>query len=167
LWAVSQIPKERDEAERAIYPLAIAAAIGEYIPGVGYIIQSTTEADHNCVQVVLQYGMQAACRNLLPANKTSVDLSVLYVQGFSFITKAELSELFNTTKWSWDEFTALYRSYNGYRVMSRPGFNDTLDEAIVYVATHCGVTCGQGNLVFLNNVNGSWEVVGTQMVWVS
>jgi hypothetical protein len=66
-----------------------------------------------------------------------------------------------------DEFNKKYPRAAGYWEFSRPGYNTTHNEAIVYLANHCGGLCGTGNLVFLRKENGQWKVVRGRMLWIS
>ncbi|MHB9031691.1 MAG: hypothetical protein ACYC6L_01460 [Anaerolineae bacterium] len=158
---------ERTRAERAIYPLAVDAALAEYYPGVSFLIQSTTVAEQNCIQVNRLYDMLEACRNLLPANKTSIDLSLLYKDDYNFYPEERFAELFNSDAYYWNFYTSEYGAYQGYMRVSRPGLNEELSEAILYIEIRCGALCGKGILVYLVRTGKSWEAVGTQIVWMS
>ncbi len=57
--------------------------------------------------------------------------------------------------------------WRGVIQLSRIGFNDAKNEAIVYTVSECGATCGMGDLFLLRVVDGRWTIVGFVNIWVS
>ena len=51
--------------------------------------------------------------------------------------------------------------------ISQVGFNETLDQALVYVGTMSHWLAGAGYYVLLNKVNGAWIVDQQVMTWIS
>jgi hypothetical protein len=76
-------------------------------------------------------------------------------KGIKLIDKKYLTE---------QEYKGLFTSY---QVISNPAFTADGRYAIVYSATHCGIECGGGGLVFLKKTNGKWEKIAYIMLWVS
>jgi len=69
-----------------------------------------------------------------------------------------------------DYWTIFYEHYPhspGTLVLSRVGFNRTMDQAFVYVANSCGSLCGVGEYYLLSKKNGAWKVKAVFRLWVS
>ncbi len=54
-----------------------------------------------------------------------------------------------------------------YFSLSRVGFNNKKDLAVVYFVVTCGSRCGTGNLVLLSKGDRGWEIVKEHRLWVS
>jgi hypothetical protein len=66
----------------------------------------------------------------------------------------------------WDAFHEKY-SPSGYMQFSRVGFNDTVDQAIVYVGSIPGPMMGSGNYYLLEKEAGQWSIREQVLAWVS
>jgi hypothetical protein len=66
----------------------------------------------------------------------------------------------------WDAFHKKY-SPSGYLQFSRVGFNDMVDQAIVYVASIPGPMMGSGNYYLLEKEAGQWSIREQVLAWVS
>jgi hypothetical protein len=62
-----------------------------------------------------------------------------------------------------------WKKINGSLVVrvSRVGFNCNLSEALVYLSETCGELCGGGWLFLLRKVDGTWQVAGRSLRWIS
>jgi len=67
----------------------------------------------------------------------------------------------------WQEFYSKYPKSAGYWQFSRPGYNSSRDEAMLYVGHSCGGLCGTGHLYLLSKQNGKWTVKNRVMLWIS
>lgn len=67
----------------------------------------------------------------------------------------------------WGEFYKKFPRSSGIVSFSNVGFNDQHDQAFLYAARSCGGLCGAGDYVLLKKVNGKWEIVDDQCLWVS
>jgi hypothetical protein len=68
---------------------------------------------------------------------------------------------------AWSQFFARYEGAPGLLRLSRAGFDDTREHALVYVEHQCGVECGAGRLIHLQRgVDDSWQVKGAALVWM-
>jgi hypothetical protein len=83
-----------------------------------------------------------------------------------FINKSELDEIFKDYK-GWDIFYARYPGSQGTMTLSRVGFNQGVDSALVYVGNQSDWLGGAGYYVLLNKENGQWFVRGQVMTWIS
>lgn len=90
-----------------------------------------------------------------------MDLGVGYV----LLSSDEMSNIFLQPD-GWDVFHQKY-SRAGYQVFSRVGFNNTLDQAVIYVGQMAGPLMGSGNYYLLEKENGEWILKEQIMVWIS
>jgi hypothetical protein len=84
-----------------------------------------------------------------------------------FVDAQELEGYFREGGGGWQAFNRDYRNAGGFITLSRVGFNRDLNQALVYLASACGETCGLGSLVFLVKEGGTWRIKGTTSVWIS
>jgi len=52
-------------------------------------------------------------------------------------------------------------------IFSKVGFNNRLDQALVYVEHNCGSECATGNLYFLVRNDNAWKIETIVLGWVS
>jgi hypothetical protein len=64
-------------------------------------------------------------------------------------------------------FYERYPNTPGITTLSRVGFNEPLDQALVYIGTMSHWKAGVGYYVLLSKVNGSWLVEQQVMTWIS
>ena len=70
-------------------------------------------------------------------------------------------------KLAWSQFFARYEGAPGLLRLSRAGFDDTREHALVYVEHQCGVECGAGRLIHLQRgADREWQVKGAALVWM-
>ena len=68
---------------------------------------------------------------------------------------------------AWSQFFARYEGAPGLLRLSRAGFDDTREHALVYVEHQCGVECGAGRLIHLQrSADQRWQVKGAALVWM-
>lgn len=102
-------------------------------------------------------------RNIAPAQlKDSFDLKLKHV----LIGKQKLQKIFKGAGW-WQEFYKRYPNSEGLVVLSRVGFNTSMNQVLVYIGHTCGGLCGTGHYVMLEKGAGGWRVVKRLMVWIS
>ncbi len=73
-----------------------------------------------------------------------------------------------TPEVGWQRFFERYPGTPGLLRLSRAGFSDDFEHALVYVEHHCGADCGSGrvsHLVF-DAVTG-WQVLDAALVWMA
>jgi hypothetical protein len=68
-----------------------------------------------------------------------------------------------------DGWQAFYKKYSpsGYMQFSRVGFNNALDQAMVYVGVIPGPMMGSGNYYLLEKKEGQWSIREQVLAWVS
>jgi len=66
-----------------------------------------------------------------------------------------------------DELTELMRRSRGVITLSRVGFDEHMEHALVYAElTYCGL-CGEGTYLYLSKEAGQWRIVGRAGTWIS
>jgi hypothetical protein len=87
--------------------------------------------------------------------------------GYVLLTQSEMSLIFSQNRDGWQFFYEQHPDVPGITTLSRVGFNNTLDQALVYVGTMSHWLAGAGYYVLLKKVNGSWIVDQSVMTWIS
>jgi hypothetical protein len=102
-------------------------------------------------------------RNAKPSQLSpDMDLGVEY----ALLTSEELSKI--TSQPNWHEIlNEKYPGSGGYTIFSRVGFNNTLDQAVVYVGQVQGPLMGTGFYNLLEKQDGEWKLMDQIMVWIS
>ena len=67
----------------------------------------------------------------------------------------------------WSAFRKKYPGMSGITALSRVGFNETDDIALLYLSHSRDYEAGMGLYVLLNKHEGRWEVIGLTRGWVS
>ena len=90
-----------------------------------------------------------------------MELGVHYI----LLSTEELSAVMDQPD-GWETFHEKY-SPSGYMQFSRVGFNNALDQAIVYVGSIPGPMMGSGNYYLLEKKAGQWSIREQVLAWVS
>lgn len=85
---------------------------------------------------------------------------------YVLISADEMQTIFHQAD-GWDTFYKKYPGSGGYTVLSRVGFNDTLDQAMLYVGNMAGPLMGAGFYYLLEKKGGEWRVIEQVMAWIS
>lgn len=102
-------------------------------------------------------------RNIQPS-QLSPDMQ-LGIQ-YSLLTQTELAEISSQSNWG-EILQERYPGVQGYYIFSRVGFNNSLDQAVVYVGRVAGPLMGSGSYYLLEKQNGVWTITEETMVWIS
>lgn len=133
--------------------------------GFGYDSSSSEQFDYLAEQ--LPQLSQDMIDNWQAANAESItwednfDLSAPVV----FISQDDLDKLVDDAYWT--DFHAQFPEAGGYFMLSRPGFNEAGDQALVYLSFFAGSLAAHGSYYLLSYENGVWLVVGEAMLWIS
>jgi hypothetical protein len=87
--------------------------------------------------------------------------------GYVLLTQVEKTGLFNQNRDGWQLFYEKYPDTPGITTLSRVGFNNALDQALLYAGTQSQWLAGAGYYLFLKKVNGTWTVLQQVMTWIS
>ena len=83
------------------------------------------------------------------------------------ISKSTFESFFDQTGQGWRDFYKTYPKTSGAFSVSRVGFNENHDEAIIYVATQCGGLCGHGEFTLLEKEGAVWRIKQSFPLWES
>ena len=83
------------------------------------------------------------------------------------VSSSTYRSFFDETGRGWRDFYKTYPKTAGALSVSRVGFNDSHNEAIVYVATQCDWLCGHGEFTFLKKEGAVWRIKSSFPLWES
>ena len=86
---------------------------------------------------------------------------------YEFISKQEIESIFSKNASGWDDFYAKYPGSKGILTLSRVGFNEANDTAVLYAGNQSHWVAGEGNMVLMKKTAGRWTVQGEAMMWIS
>lgn len=86
---------------------------------------------------------------------------------YVLLNQADMALIFAPNRDGWQSFYTQYPEAPGIISLSRAGFNDQLDQALVYVGVMSHYLAGAGYLILLNKVDGVWKIDQQVMTWIS
>ncbi len=89
-------------------------------------------------------------------------ISVEYV----LISERELESIFAGGS-GWDDFYGKYPGSQGVLTLSRVGFSETNDTAVLYTGNQSHWEAGEGRVVLMKKTAGRWTVQSHRMLWIS
>jgi len=168
-------PGLMDGEQQAVY----AAALQKLYPASNYVIMDTTATSPigvddtasilgRILQEMRAVDQKTADSFQLRNEKTwpvpaGMDLGSTY----ALISQAEMKQLFSQNQNGWQIFYEQHPGAPGITSVSRVGFNDRFDQALVYIGTLSHPLAGEGFIVLLEKVNGTWVVDQQVMTWIS
>jgi len=108
--------------------------------------------------------------NFISNNERSYPLKKLFKfwVWYTLISDKELDEIFeDSVGGGWNKFYILYPFSHGFLEFSRPGFNQEMNEALVYAGNQSAGLSGAGYIIYLKKENGTWKIKNEVMVWIS
>jgi hypothetical protein len=97
-----------------------------------------------------------------------LDAARLGVPNSKVILESEIAAILQSGGGLEDREASFERRYGGgYMVLSRVGFNQARNQALLGAAVWCGFLCGTGEYVLLTKRNARWQVTEQQRTWVS
>jgi hypothetical protein len=157
--------------EQAVYSTFFGSGLG----GTVVILQETsTNISSDNPQQSIDYiksGLPSVSKetfdNYLERNSEISQLSPDMQIGVDYVLLStdELSAIMKQPN-GWDAFYAKY-SHGGYTQFSRVGFNDSLDQAVVYVGSMAGPLMGSGFYYLMEKKDGQWVIKEQIMAWIS
>jgi hypothetical protein len=102
-------------------------------------------------------------RNKQPS-KLSPDMNLGV--GYTLLTLDELAKISSQPNWG-EILAEKYPGSHGYTIFSRVGFNNTLDQAVIYVAKVAGPMMGSGSYYLLEKKDGAWLLMDQVNYWIS
>jgi hypothetical protein len=92
----------------------------------------------------------------------NMDLGIEY----KILTYEELKKISSQSNWG-EKLSEAYPGSHGYLIFSRVGFNNTLDQAVIYVGSVGGPLMGSGSYFLMEKQNGEWIMKDEVMSWIS
>jgi hypothetical protein len=161
--------------EYAVY----AAAMEEAVGGRSYVVISTTSTHDKPEKLdsALNFPIEfekAVTDDLVNDFKTKNQKSHPITQQFpkdvhvTLISENEEHELLtNSTKDGWAAFYEKYPGRAGITRLSRVGFNQKGDIAVVYVGNVRSWETGHGAYLLLQKIEGKWKVITQTRGWIT
>jgi len=166
-------PTEIEKEEQAVYATFFSNTSGTIVilqdTSTGFLPSSADELRQRMDYIAT--GLPSASKETLDhyfeRNRVTSQLSPDMQLGVNYILLSadELSTIMKQP----DGWNAFYEKYSpsGYMQLSRVGFNQTLDQAIVYVGGEPGPMMGSGNYYLMEKQNGQWVIKEQVLAWVS
>lgn len=158
-----------EREEQAIYSFFIGdePALLLEATDIGFF-ESSPEEMKKYIQSSISDISNETLNSFLERNAQPSQLSPNMKLGIEYIllSEAELKEISSQSNWG-KVLNEKYPGYSGYKIFSRVGFNNTLDQAIIYVGQIWGPLAGNGTCYYLEKQNGEWVVMGEIMIWIS
>lgn len=160
-----------EKEEQAVYSFFV------YDPGgVAIILQDTSanisEADPQESIDYIKSGLKGISNETLDSylarNAQPGQLSADMNLGMDYIllSTEELAEISSGPNWG-ELLTEKYPSSHGYTIFSRVGFNNSLDQAVIYVGSVAGPLMGAGFYYLMEKKNGEWVIKEQVLAWIS
>ena len=144
--------------------------------GAALILQETStniSEDHpeesiNFIKSGLKNISKETVDSYLTRNAKSSQLSPDMHLGMDYklLTTDELGKISGQPNWG-ELLTQKYPNSHGYTIFSRVGFNNSLDQAVIYVGNVAGPMMGSGFYYLMEKKNGEWLLKEQVMSWIS
>lgn len=86
---------------------------------------------------------------------------------YILLSQAGRQKIFGQNQSGWEIFYGRYPQAPGITTLSRVGFNNSLDQALVYIGTQSNWLAGSGYYILLKKLDGSWSIDQRVMTWIS
>ncbi len=159
-----------EKEEQAIYSFFMP------VSGTALILQDTsTSISDDDPQQTIDYVKSSmknvtneTLNNYLKRNKQSSQLSPDMQLGADYVllSEDELRQITSQSNWG-EVLNEKYPNSGGYLIFSRVGFNNTLDQALIYVGQVRGPLNGNGDYYLMEKQNGQWILKDQLAVWIS
>ena len=144
--------------------------------GAALILQETStniSEDHpeesiNFIKSGLKNISKETVDSYLTRNAKSSQLSPDMHLGMDYklLTTDELGKISSQPNWG-ELLTQKYPNSHGYTIFSRVGFNNSLNQAVIYVGNVAGPMMGSGFYYLMEKKNGEWLLKEQVMSWIS
>ena len=165
--AAADIEKE----EQAVYSFFVGTSTGPAL-----ILQDTSTNVGEQDSQMIRDNIMTAFKSISPETVDSylarneqpgqlspdMDLGVEYI----LLNTDELSKITSQPNWG-ELLTEKYPGSHGYTIFSRVGFNNSLDQAVIYVGSVGGPLMGSGYYCLMEKKDGEWTLKEQYMVWIS
>ena len=167
----AQIDKEEQAVYAALlhhlYTASNYALMDTTATGMGGVADTVTSLDRMFLDMHDLEQSTAESFSARNAVTTPVSSDMELGGEYVLVSQEEMSQIFSQNRDGWALFYERYPDTPGITTISRAGFNETLDQALVYIGTMSHWLAGAGYYVLLSKVNGSWIVEQQVMTWIS
>lgn len=166
---------QMDAEEASIY----AEVLAKLSPASGYVIMDGSATGPEGVQDTSST-LEYVLANLHSVSTETVDsfrlrndksypirADMLIGTGYVLLSQEGKTKLFNQNQDGWQLFYEQYPDAPGITSLSRVGFNQGLNQALVYIGTQSQWLAGSGYYILLNKVNAVWVIDQEVMTWIS
>lgn len=164
-----------DQEEQAVY----AAVLKDLYGAPLYVLMDTTSTDPGGAgntAAQLEYVLKnlhdvapGVADSFKARNDKSYPLSPDMKLGVEYVLLSpdQRNQIFSQNQNGWDTFYQNYPSAPGLTSISRVGFNQAFDQAMVYVGTQSHYLAGAGYFLLLVKTGSAWVVSQKVMTWIS
>ena len=137
------------------------------------LIDTFSSNDENLAEnLSIETGISPKCFeewSLINKESTSIKFKISSELDINFLSEYDIDTLFagDTAVENWKQFNSLYKDYDGFIAISRIGYNDTKDQAVLLLEHHCGPSCGTGKFINLEKTLNKWAVQSTLTIWLA
>jgi hypothetical protein len=85
---------------------------------------------------------------------------------YTLLSTDELARISSQSNWG-ELLANKYPNSHGYTIFSRVGFNNSLDQAVIYVGKVAGPMMGSGSYYLLEKKDGEWLLMDQVNYWIS
>ena len=86
---------------------------------------------------------------------------------YTLLSQAGRQKIFGENQSGWEIFYERYPQAPGITTLSRVGFNNSLDQALVYIGTQSNWLIGSGYYILLKKLDRAWSIDQRVMTWIS
>jgi hypothetical protein len=160
-----------EKEEQAVYAFFISG-----IKGTAVILQNTSvgmsSSDPNETIDFIRSGLKGISKetanSYLERNAQPSQLSPDMNLGADYVLLSDDELAAITSQSNWGEvLNEKYPGSQGYTMFSRVGFNNSLDQAVIYVGNLAGPLMGAGYYYLMVKENGEWIMKEQVMAWIS
>ncbi len=156
-----------------------AAALDKYVGSGSYVAAATTfvpvrekELDRALSFPIddADHLSRALIEDFKSRNRHSQPLAQHFPEGIHvvFLSEIEHKSLFaSSIEEGWDNFYRKYPGASGITYLSRVGFNQKRDTALIYVSNVRNGEVGGGAYLLLTKSNGKWSVISRTRGWIT
>jgi hypothetical protein len=164
-----------DVEEQAVYAFLLA----EMYKNRGYVIMATTATSATGVDNTTQtldyvlQNMHAVAPETVDSFRERNDAAypirpdMDLGSPYTLLTQAERSRIFGQNQSGWEIFYNRHPQAPGITTLSRVGFNDSFDQALVYIGTQSNWLAGAGYYILLKKDAEGWSIDQQVMTWIS
>lgn len=157
----------RQREEYAVYSAIIPETYHDYEGGILVILNPTVRYPHEIARKDFQFFYPApvvseeTLEDFLQRNKTDRWLTRKFELDFAHIIadSTEIKRLTGNPLSDWKDFYKQYPASHGFFHMSRVGFNQNMDQALVLEGWRCQGLCGQWEFILLAKRDNVWNIV--------